>query len=154
MAMPNIGRGGQLAASALLLIALAGCGSSPEPPPPNPPPSPPPVSTPTTTTTVPDREPHTLVLNATGGAQVTSIKYTLDGRVVQHGAVTLPWREPVSVPADGLPHSWTLEVGYTGNGGVDLVAIFDGQIIAQGGSAGGGSGNIEGSAAVGGTVNG
>ncbi|MCI2420908.1 hypothetical protein MOQ72_26035 [Saccharopolyspora sp. K220] len=155
MAMSNIGRGGQAAATALLLIALAGCGSTPEAPPPVPAPStPPPVSAPATTMTVPDREPHTLVLNATGSGKVTSIKYTLDGRVVQQGAVTLPWREPVTVPADGLPHSWTLEVEFTGNGGVDLVAIFDGQVVAQGGSAGGGSGSTSGSAGVGGTVNG
>jgi hypothetical protein len=150
MAMPNIGRGGQLAASALLLIALAGCGPTPQ----DASQAPAPTTAPATTATMPDREPHTLVLNATGGGQVTSIKYTLDGRVVQHGAVTLPWREPVTVPADGLPHSWALEVEFTGNGGVELLAIFDGQVIAHGGNAVSGSGSGRGNAAVGGTVNG
>jgi hypothetical protein len=140
------------AAGTLLLIALAACGQSQDTAPSPATGSAPPASAPLTTTAVPDREPHTLVLNATGGAKVTSIKYTLDGRVVQQGAVTLPWRESLTVPADGRPHSWTLEVEFTGTGRVELVAIVDGKVAAQGGSAG--SGNTTGSAGVGGTVNG
>jgi hypothetical protein len=152
MAMPTVVvRGILAAASTSLLIALAGCGSNPQPAPENPAPSPQPVGVPVTTMAVPDREPHTLVLNATGTAKVTSIKYTLDGRVVQQGSVTLPWRESISVPADGLAHSWTLDVEFTGNGSVELSAIFNGQMVAQGGSAG--SGNTKGGAGVGGTVN-
>lgn len=96
---------------------------------------------PVTTTVIPDREPHTLVLNATGAGAVTSIKYTLDGELVQEGAVTLPWRTSLSVPADGLPHSWTLDVEYsgTGNSEFELFAIYDGQVTAHssGGSDGG-----------------
>jgi hypothetical protein len=139
----------------LLLVALAGCaenpgtGSNTEVSSPAPAPS----AAPATSAVVPDREPHTLVLNATGSGNITSIKYTLDGREVQRGAGTLPWRESVTVPADGQPHSYSLEVEFKGTGKVELVAIFDGKVVATGGSSGSG-GNTTGVAAVGGTVNG
>lgn len=102
---------------------------------------------------MPDRQPRTLVLKATGTARVTSIRYTLDRKVRRKGAVELPWRQPVTVPVDGRPHSWTLVVRFVGTGHVNLVAILDGAVVARGGSAGSGSG-VTGSAGVSGSVNG
>lgn len=156
MAMLTMVRAGQTIACGLLLVALAGCGENPEtgsnsgaasa--------SPTPSNVPSSSAAVPDRQPHTLVLSATGSSRVTSMKYTLDGRVVQRGAVKLPWRESVTVPADGRPHSWSLEVEYRGKGGVKLVAIFDGRVVAQSAGGGSGSGSFSGGASVNGTVNG
>jgi hypothetical protein len=138
----------------LLLVVLTGCGHSrgdgSEPGVSSAPPTP--VTVPATSASVPDRQPHTLVLNATGTGKVLAMTYTLDKKVVRRGAVKLPWRESITVPADGRPHSWTLEVEFTGGGNVSLAAIFNGQVAAKGGSAG--SGNARGSATVGGTVNG
>lgn len=155
--MPKLtmARAGRALGCGLLLVALAGCGPDPETgsragaasTPPTP------TSAPATSASVPDREPHTLVLTATGRTTITSMTYTLDGRVVRRGAVTLPWRESVTVPADGRPHSWALKVEFRGSGQVNLVAMFNGQVVARGGSAGSG-GNTRGSASVGGTVNG
>ncbi len=142
----------------LLLAALAaGCAQNPLTGPETGTPSATGAATPSVTAiasapTVPDRQPHTLVLEATGGGNVTSVKYTLDGKDVQRGAVTLPWRESITIPNDGQPHSYSLEVEFRGGGKVDLVAIFNGQVVARGGSAG--SGNSTGNAAVGGTVQG
>lgn len=136
-----------------VVLAVAGCGQRAAPTPEREP-SKSKSSDSVTKTTVPDREPRTLVLKATGSAKVTSVKYTLDREVRKKGAVNLPWRKSVTVPADGKPHSWTLDVKFTGNGSVNLVAIFDGNVVAQGGSAGSGSGNVTGQASVGGTVNG
>lgn len=152
MAILTMVSAGRVIGCGVLLAVLAGCAQDPETGTPST--SSTPTAAPATTAAVPDREPHTLVLNATGGGKVTSMKYTLDGQVAQRGAVTLPWRESITVPADGQPHSWTLEVEFTGGGKVDLVAIFDGNVIARGGSAGSGSGNTKGAASVGGTVNG
>jgi hypothetical protein len=139
----------------LLLAALAGCAQNPQPGAENGTPSATPPATPSATASapaVPDRQPHTLVLEATGGGNVTNVKYTLDGQDVQRGPVTLPWRESITIPNDGQPHSYSLEVEFKGGGKVDLVAIFNGQVVARGGSAG--SGNSTGNAAVGGTVQG
>jgi hypothetical protein len=145
------------AAFAVLPVALAACGSTPAPaapsssaPPPKPSSSAPPK--------VPDREPHTLVLNATGSGDITTIKYSLDGAEKQTGAVKLPWRESLTVPADGKPHNWTLEIDYsgTGKGGIDMFAVFDGKEAGRSGagSAGSGDAHVSGSASVGGTVDG
>lgn len=149
---------GRVAVCAALVLALVGCGQVPMPkitataggsgtaaPSTT-------SATPTTNTTVPDRQPRKLVLKATGTVKITSVKYTLDNRVRKKGKVKLPWRQPVTVPADGKPHSWRLEVKFTGSGHVKLVAIFDGAVVAQGGS--GGSGNVSGGASVGGAVRG
>lgn len=154
MAMLSMVRVGLAAGCGVVLVTLTGCGqgaaTGSETAPPSVSPTP---ATAPSSAAVPDREPHTLVLNATGSGRVTSMKYTLDGRLVRRGAVKLPWRESVAVPADGRPHSWTLEVEFRGSGRVNLVAIFDGQVVAQGGSAGSG-GNTRGGASVNGTVNG
>lgn len=151
MAKSLPGRGRLAAVCAVLFLALVACGQQPAAPKPSQ--SETTKSTPVTKTTVPDRPPHTLVLKATGGAKVTSVKYTLDRKLQKKGAVKLPWRKSVTVPADGKPHSWTLDVKFTGNGAVNLVAIFEGKVVAQGGSAGSGSG-VTGNASVGGTVSG
>ncbi|MQA77343.1 MAG: hypothetical protein GEV10_02490 [Streptosporangiales bacterium] len=140
---------GRMAVCAVLLLALVGCGQPPEPGPAR---SETGSSTPVTRSTVPDRQPRTLVLKATGSAKVTKVTYTLDRKVERKGAAELPWRKSVTVPADGDPHSWRLDVAFTGNGRVNLVAIFEGAVVARGGSAG--SGNVTGNASVGGTVSG
>lgn len=151
MAMPLPGRGLRTALCAILFLALVACGQQPAAPKPSSTSAG--SSTPVTKTTVPDRPPHTLVLKATGSAKVTSVKYTLDREPQKKGSVKLPWRKSVTVPADGKPHSWTLDVEFTGSGHVNLVAIFEGEVVAQGGSAGSGSG-VTGNASVGGTVSG
>lgn len=70
----------------------------------------------------------------------------------------LPWRESLTVAADGKPHNWTLEIDYsgTGEGGIDMFAVFDGKPFGSthGGSAGTPGTHISGSASVGGAVNG
>ncbi|WP_432856223.1 hypothetical protein ACQPXB_24175 [Amycolatopsis sp. CA-161197] len=148
------------AAAAALLAALTACGSDPAPAA-----APPATSAPAPSTSVappsssvPDREPHTLVLNATGEGKLTQIKYTLDGETKQTGAVTLPWRQSLTVPADGKPHQWTLEISYAGGtkGTVDMFSIVDGKEGIHTGAAGAGSpgSHISGSASVGGTVQG
>ncbi len=159
MAPTTVVRGSRVAVGyALALIAITGCGSTPETAATIPPSSEPLSSMPVPTTGIPDREPHTLVLNATGGAAVTSIKYTLDGELMQEGPVTLPWRKSLSVPADGLPHSWTLEVEFsgTGSGELELFAIYDGEVTARsgGGASGTGGTQVSGSSAIGGGVRG
>ena len=144
-------RAGLAIGCVFLLAALAGCAQKPGAGPKtdiSAPPSTPAGSAPA----VPDRQPHTLVLEATGGGNVTGITYTLDGKEVQRGAVTLPWRESITIPADGQPHSYGLVVEFRGGGKVDLIAIFNGQVVARGASVG--TGNAQGSASVGGTVNG
>lgn len=142
------------AACAVLLAAVAGCAGHADPDTtPTATPSHTVTSTPASETTVPDRQPRTLVLKATGTAKVSSIKYTLDRKVRRKGHVKLPWRQPVTVPVDGEPHSWTLVVKFVGTGHVDLVAILDGAVVARGGSAGSGSG-VTGSAGVSGSVSG
>jgi hypothetical protein len=109
----------------LLLIALAGCGPSQETTPPG------------QQSTTPEQEAHSLVLTATGTAQVTLLTYTLDGRVVRTGPATLPWEETVAIPADGRKRTWALEAEF-GPGDVTLVATVDGQLLSQ--SSGGGDG--------------
>lgn len=170
------GRSSRVAAGCLcLLAALTACGASQQTssavdspastrtasatatPKPTPAPTTP-SSTPTPTATtpdVPDREPHTLVLKATGtkGITITSFKYTLDGKVEQEGKAPLPWRRSLSVPADGLPHNWSLEVEYTGSGTFQLFAIYDGEVKAQTRGQGNGP-NVEGGGGIGGAVRG
>ncbi|WP_326835623.1 hypothetical protein VSH64_11945 [Amycolatopsis rhabdoformis] len=150
-------------AAAALLAALTACGSDSAPAASQPSssaaaPSPSAPAPPSTSASVPDREPHTLVLNATGEGQLTQIKYTLDGEEKQTGAVKLPWRQSLTVPADGKPHQWTLEISYAGGtkGTVDMFSIVDGKegIHTGAGSAGSPGSHISGSASVGGTVQG
>ncbi|WP_033287867.1 hypothetical protein [Amycolatopsis jejuensis] len=139
-----------------LLAALTACSSSPAPAPQPAPPSSSssaaPVSEP-----VPDRQPHTLVLNADGSGALQQITYTLDGETKQTGQVKLPWRQSLSVAADGKPHQWTLEITYSGSSGqVEMYSVFDGKESVRTASGGSGSGNshVTGSASVGGTVQG
>jgi hypothetical protein len=96
--------------------------------------------------TAPARQPHTLVLAATGTAKINTLSYVIDGRTAQVKSVTLPWRKPVDVPADGRRHEWSLSVQH-GSGHVDLVAIFDGTVVARGtgSTTGTGSANVGGS---------
>lgn len=148
MPVPLIPRIG-VAVVVVALTALTGC-SAPEPPDPNLTKS----STPVTKTSVPDRQPRTLVLKATGKARVTSVKYTLDRKVRRKGKVKLPWRQSLTVPADGKPHSYRVTVSYKGSGSVELVAIFDGTVVGHTYSGGSGSGNVTGNANVSGSITG
>ncbi|MBE1491442.1 hypothetical protein [Plantactinospora soyae] len=137
-----------LAAGAVLLTALvAGCDNGPAPSTGSP--------TPTVTTagpvvdatsTAPARQPHTLVLTATGDARIDSFTYVLDGQATEGRSVRLPWRQSVDVPADGRRHEWSLLVKYR-QGDVSLVGIFNGQVLttSRGSSSGSGTANISGS---------
>ncbi|QRP49821.1 hypothetical protein [Amycolatopsis sp. FDAARGOS 1241] len=149
-------------AAAALLAALTACGGAPDPAP-VPASSPAPASAVSATSapaspSVPDREPHTLVLNATGEGKLTQITYTLDGKTQQRGVVTLPWRQSLTVAADGKPHQWTLGISYAGGtkGNVDMFSIVDGKegIHTAAAAAGSPGSHISGSASVGGTVQG
>ncbi|MCP3803741.1 hypothetical protein NLX83_31160 [Allokutzneria sp. A3M-2-11 16] len=149
----------RLSALPLLLFTVVACGT---PPPPQPP-APPVVTTTvavTTTPPIPDRQPHTLVLNATGSgdAMLNKIKYSLDGQVQEEGATQLPWRKSLSVPADGLPHSWELSITYTAgrSAKLDVFALYDGKEMGRTAGGGGGTGNTKmtGGASIGGRVNG
>lgn len=129
----------------VLTAVLAGCGNSPEA-------SPPPTTPPATTaavdaaTTEPARQPHKLVLTATGKASIQSFTYTLDGKATEGGAAKLPWRVSVDVPADGKRHEWSLTVTYR-KGNIDLMGMFNGKVqtTSRGASSGEGTGGISGS---------
>ena len=118
-----------------LLIMVTGCGPGQENTPPRT------ESDQQSSTTTPER--HSLVLTANGSAQVTSLTYTLDGRVVGSGPASLPWKETISIPEDGRKHSWALEVEY-GSGDVTLLATVDDQLLTQSSGAGGGHVSIDG----------
>jgi len=154
------------ACGVLPLVALAGCGGTPEntvtgtvsnSTAPGGSVSPPAIL-PVPSTSAPATEPHALVLTATGTASVTSITYTLDGRPLQDGRVTLPWRTSLPVPADGRTHTWAMEVEYTGtaNDNVDLVATYDGKVTARTLSSATGTGQVSasGGGRIGGSVDG
>jgi hypothetical protein len=109
----------------LLLMALSGCGSSS------------------------DEQPHVLLLTAEGTAEIKSLKFTLDGRVVRDGAATLPWSESLSLPADGQEHTWALQAEH-GDGDLELAATVDGQLLTQG--SGSGSGGTTGHVSIDGAI--
>ncbi|MFC6016254.1 hypothetical protein ACFP2T_08595 [Plantactinospora solaniradicis] len=138
-----------LAAGTVLLIAvLAGCDDSPAPSGAG---SPAPASTTTgpaidATSTAPARQPHILVLTATGDARIDSFTYVLDGKATDGRSARLPWRQSVDVPADGRRHEWSLTVKFR-QGDVSLVGMFNGRVqtTSQGSSSGTGTANIGGS---------
>lgn len=142
----------------LLTGVLGGCGGDPGGGPGasgTPPTSP--ASTVATTTTVASapattsattlREPHILVLSATGTATIESLTYTLDREQVTLRSVRPPWRETLTVQPDGAWHDWNLSVRH-GAGNLRLVATFDGKVVAVGEGAvsgtGTGSANLSG----------
>src|SRR5205807_2112789 len=92
----------------------------------------------TTTSAPSERQPHILVLTATGDAKVDSISYVVDGKQTDVGATALPWRAPLTIPMDGGRHEWSLTL-HTHAGSVQALGIFDGAVSAQ--SAGGGTGS-------------
>ncbi len=131
-----------------LLAALTACSGSPAPAP-----APSSSSAAPVKEQVPDRQPHTLVLNATGSGSLKQITYTLDGVTKETGQVKMPWRQSLTVPADGKPHQWTLEITYSGaSGQVDMYSVVDGKESVH--TASGGHGNVTGSASIGGSVEG
>ncbi|WP_158684582.1 hypothetical protein [Amycolatopsis orientalis] len=132
------------------LAAATACSGSPASPPA---PAPPSSSAAPVREQVPDREPHTLVLNATGSGSLKQVSYTLDGAAKETGPVKMPWRQSLTVPADGKPHQWTLEITYSGaSGHVEMYSVVDGKESVH--TASGGSGNVTGSASIGGSVQG
>ncbi|MFC0533692.1 hypothetical protein [Phytohabitans kaempferiae] len=148
--MPPIAR--LVPAAAAVVLLAAGCGGDADEPPAaapatsgaapaaSPSPSLPAASTPAA------RRPHILVFTVTGTAPVTSLTYVLDGKSTKVGAVKLPWRLPVDVPADGLTHEWSLTVDH-GKGSVEALAIFNGAVTArtQGQTSGTGTASTGGS---------
>ena len=134
-----------------LLAAATACSAAPPPAPPAPVPSS--SSAAPVKEQVPDRQPHTLVLNATGSGSLKQVTYTLDGVAKEAGQVKMPWRQSLTVPADGKPHQWTLEITYSGaSGHVEMYSVVDGKESVH--TASGGSGNVTGSASIGGSVQG
>jgi hypothetical protein len=142
---------GSVPMTALLVAALAGCGGTAAPSAePSPAPSASAPVAPSPSPSVALREPHNLVLTATGTAAVTSVTYELDGRKSTQRSVSLPWRKVVEVPADGKRHKWSLTMKHR-SGRVELVAIFDGTVTGQAsGRVRGGTGT----ASVGGSLRG
>jgi len=141
-------------ALAALLAVLTACSGSPAPAPAS---SAAPSSAAPISAAVPDRQPHTLVLNADGSGSLKQVTYTLDGVTKEAGQATMPWRQSLTVPSDGKPHQWTLEITYSGaSGKVDMYSVFDGKesVHTASGGASSGSGNVTGSASIGGTVQG
>lgn len=92
------------------------------------------------------RQPHILVVTATGTARVTSLTYALDGKPTKVNTVKLPWRMSIDVPSDGLRHTWSVELTH-GKGDVDVRAIFNGKVVgtARGSTSGTGSASTGGS---------
>ncbi|WP_158553909.1 hypothetical protein [Micromonospora deserti] len=143
-----------LTAGMIVLAALlAGCGDPPDVSEEDAPAS---VATSTSSSaaseaasTAPARQPHRLVLTATGTARVDTLSFVLDGQATDGRSVRLPWRRSVDVPADGKPHEWSLTVTYR-KGDVDLVAIFNDRVVARGSGSSSGTGTAN----VGGSVRG
>ncbi|WP_406633058.1 hypothetical protein [Amycolatopsis sp. WGS_07] len=137
------------------VVVLTACSGSPAPAPAPPAPAPSSSSAAPVKEPVPDRQPHTLVLNATGSGSLKQVTYTLDGAAKETGPVKMPWRQSLTVPADGKPHQWTLEITYSGaSGQVEMYSVVDGKESAHSASGGSGSGNLTGSASIGGSVQG
>ncbi|GAA4034466.1 hypothetical protein GCM10022247_69570 [Allokutzneria multivorans] len=150
----------RLPALSLLLLSVVACASPPPPAPQAPPVVTTTAAAVTTTQQVPDRQPHTLVLNATGSGDMmlNKVKYTLDGQVQEEGDIPLPWRKSLTVPADGLPHSWELKITYTAgrSAKLDVFVLYDGKEVSRTGGGGGGTGNTKmtGGSSIGGSVSG
>jgi len=118
--------------AAALLVAglLAACGT----------PSPPPASTPGETTVTTSSSPapkhHVLELDVTGTATLSSLVFTLDGKVSEEKDVKPPWRKTVEVPYGTGKHEWSLVMQHSG-GAMAATATVDGQLVTQ--TAGSGS---------------
>jgi hypothetical protein len=95
----------------------------------------------------PARDPHTLVLTATGDASVKSFTYVLDDETTKVDAVKLPWRISVDVPADGLRHQWRVAVTH-GSGTLEVRAIFNGNVVGTARGGGTGTGTVSTSGSV------
>lgn len=126
--------------------ALAGCGGNSESPQAAPPATVTATPTVDAATTAPARQPHKLVLTATGKASIQSFTYTLDGVATDGGPARLPWRVSIDVPADGKRHEWSLTITYQ-KGNIDMMAMLNGRVLttSQGSSSGNGTGAVSGS---------
>jgi len=135
------------AAAALVLLGTACAGTSDEPTTADPPsvasPSPSASVAPSTPAA---RQPHILVVSATGTARVTSLTYVLDGKSTKVSAVKLPWRISIDVPSDGVRHAWSVTLAH-GKGNVEVRAIFDGKVVGttRGSTSGTGTASTGGS---------
>lgn len=48
----------------------------------------------------------------------------MDGAAKETGP--MPWRQSLTVPADGQPHQWTLEIPYSGaSGRMEMYSVVD-----------------------------
>ncbi|MFD9737157.1 hypothetical protein [Umezawaea sp. NPDC059074] len=94
------------------------------------PPAPPPSS--------PSRDArvHVLEVEVTGTAVLTTLEFTLDGKVAKEKGVVLPWNKKVEVPYGGGRHEWQVRMEYDG-GDMAAVATTDGKLVTQ--TAGSGS---------------
>jgi hypothetical protein len=115
----------------VVVLLAAGCGETADEPPAaadSPSVAAPSPSASAAPSTPAARQPHSLVVTATGTARVTSLTYELDGESTKVGAVKLPWRLSIDVPSDGLRHAWSVKLTH-GKGNVEVRAIFDGKVV-------------------------
>ncbi|WP_433260426.1 hypothetical protein ACQPZF_24095 [Actinosynnema sp. CS-041913] len=97
--------------------------------------TPPPGETTAATSTSPARQ-HVLVLDVTGTATLSSLTFTLDGKVSEEKEVGLPWSKTVEVPYGTGNHEWELTMRHSG-GTFAATATVDGRLLTQ--TAGSGS---------------
>lgn len=104
------------------------------------------ASAPVAPSTPAARQPHILVVTATGTARVTALTYVLDDKSTKVDSVKLPWRLSIDVPSDGLRHQWGVTLQH-GKGNVEVRAIFNGKVVgtARGSTSGTGTASTSGS---------
>jgi hypothetical protein len=146
--MPPIAR--LVPAAAVVVLLAAGCGDNLDEPPAAAPDTPgaaasSPSASPAASTPA-AREPHILVVAATGTAPVTSLTYALDDKSTKVGPLKLPWRLSIDVPSDGLRHEWSVKLTH-GKGDVEVRAIFNGKVVGttRGSTSGTGTASTGGS---------
>ncbi|WP_143101864.1 hypothetical protein [Amycolatopsis marina] len=88
-----------------------------------------------TTSSSPAAEEHVLELEVTGTATLSSLTFTLDGKVSEEKAVKPPWRKTVEVPYGTGRHEWRLTMRHSG-GSLSATATVDGKLVTRTGGAG------------------
>jgi hypothetical protein len=132
-----------LTVSVIVMTGCAGDSDAPQAGGGEPTPTPAPATTAVdAASATPARQPHSLVLTAEGTGAIDSFTYVLDGKTTRGRKARMPWRQSLDIPADGKRHEWSLTVDFR-NGGVDLVAFFNGQEFTRSsGSTSGGTGHV------------
>jgi hypothetical protein len=134
----------------VVVLLAAGCGDNLDEPPAAAPDTPSAAAPSPSASPVPStpaaREPHILVITATGTAPVTSLTYKLDDKSTKVGRLKLPWRISIDVPSDGLRHEWGVTLTH-GKGNVEVRAIFNGSVVGttRGSTSGTGTAGTSGS---------